>query len=237
VILLILAQPVSQIQFPVNTVSLPALSSTQTDAAEFGAYYQNMVQLVIFLSMPIVVFLGLFGDVVVNLVLGPQWVKAIPVFQVLAVGAFIEPLVHTTGPAMVAYGKTREYFRLGVVNSGSFIACIGMGSLWGTIGVACGYAFGMYIAFMACILYGLSHTPIKINAVVKKIGATSLCSVLAGLTICCFRWWIGWEIGFPLFLLFLAGGVMGYLVLWMMIPGGPEMLRGYLHYCKKLGKQ
>jgi PST family polysaccharide transporter len=233
----LIARPVSQIQFPVNTVALPALSSMQGDAAEFGQYYQNMVQLVLFFSMPIVVFLAVLADVVVNVVLGPQWERSIPLFQAIAVGSFIEPIVHTTGPPMVAYGKTKEYLRLGVLNAGALIACIAVGSVWGTMGVACGYASAMYLAFAACMVYGLSHAPVRRGAVLRSIGATSLCSILAGLVICYVRWLIGWDVGILSFLGLLCCGVLAYLLLWVMTPGGVRMLAGYLLYIRRRGSQ
>ena len=91
-------------------MALPALSALQSEPSEFCSYFQKMVHLLTFVCMPVVVFLAVFADVIVDLILGPQWLKAVPIFQIFAIGAFIEPIVHTVGPAMVAAGKTGEYF-------------------------------------------------------------------------------------------------------------------------------
>lgn len=57
--------------------------------------------------MPVVAFIALFGDVIVGLLLGPKWMNAVPIFQVLAVGAFVEPLVHVADPALSIWENER----------------------------------------------------------------------------------------------------------------------------------
>jgi len=222
--------PVNQIQYPVNAVALPTLSALQTDLCKFRAYYERMVQLLTFFSMPVVAFLALFADVIVGLLLGPKWANAIPIFRVFAVGAFVAPIVHTTGPAMVALGKTREYFRLGVINALSLLFFLVIGSFWGAMGVAIGYSISVYLAVVACFVYGLRHTPIRIVSLLRILVRNIFFSFLPALVLLFARYAMGWLFH-PLWLVFffLAGTLM-YLGLWSVIPEGRRMLRDYWHY-------
>jgi len=233
----LIAQPVSQVQFPVNTVALPVLSSIQGDPQQFRAYYENMIQFVLFVSMPVVVFLGIFADVIIHLLLGPQWLGAIPIFQILAVGAFIEPIVHTTGPPMIAIGKTKEYFKLGLINSISLIVFVVLGSFWGTPGVAWGYSAGMYCAFIACMVYGLRQSPVKITPVLLKIATTAFCTIITGLSVIYFRYLFGWNMNLIAFFAFLLSGTFLYFSLWSIMPGGRLLLRNYMTFSKSVFKR
>lgn len=224
--------PVSQIQYPVNTVGLPALSALQTEPSEFRAYYENMVHLLTFFSMPVVAFLALFADVIVGLLLGPKWTNAVPIFRVLAVGAFVAPLVHTAGPAMVALGRTREYFRLGMINGFSLLCCLSIGSFWGTMGVAIGYSISVYLAVFACLIYGLKHTPVCIALLLRRLISNCFCSLLTALVFLCIRYAIGWFFQPIWITLFLIAGVLMYLGLWSVVPGGKRMLWDYWDYAR-----
>ena len=129
--------PIGQIQQPVNTVALPALSALQIEPIAFDAYFDKMVRFLLFLCMPGVVFLTVFADKFIFILLGPNWDSAIPIFQILAIGAFIEPAVVTVGPAMLAAGKSGQYFRIGLLESGLRLGCLITGSFWGALGIAC----------------------------------------------------------------------------------------------------
>lgn len=72
------------------------------------------------MATPIIVFAFVFRDLMVALLLGPNWTQAVPNFRILAFGAFIEPISQLVGPSLLDYGKTKEYFLLGLVSSLAF---------------------------------------------------------------------------------------------------------------------
>ncbi len=224
--------PVTQIQFPVNTVALPALSALQTEPSKFRDYSEKMLHLLTFFSMPVVAFLALFADVIIDLLLGPKWKSAVPIFQALAIGAFVEPIVHALGPPLVAFGKTKEYFNLGIMNAISLVFCMALGSYWGAIGVAFGHSIGIYLAMAACLFYGLRQTPIRIVPLLRRLLLNSFCSFLTALILLCLRYVVGWSIQLYWLPFFAIGGTLIYLGLWLLIPGGKEMLGIYWKYAK-----
>jgi O-antigen/teichoic acid export membrane protein len=223
----LMALPVSQIQYPVNTVSLPALSALQRDPVEFRAYVENMVRLVTFAVMPGIAFMALYSDVIISLLLGPKWLGAIPLFQVLAVGAFVEPVVHAVGPVLVAIGDTKRYFRLGMINAVALIACLGIGGLFDAIGVAAGYSAATYVALIVCFTYGLKGTPIQIRRLLLIVLLSAATSILTAVVFLWIRYVIGWHFAPPWLIPFFLGGLALYLGLWLLIPGGRGMLASY----------
>ena len=229
----LISLPVSQIQYPVNTVALPALSALQREPTEYQEYFEKMIQLLSFISMPVVVFLALFADVVVRLLLGSNWMSAVPIFQALAFGAFVEPIVHAVGPAMVACGRTKEYFRLGMINAVSLILCLIVGSMAGAIGIAIGYSVAVYLSLAACFGYGLRKTSISIIPIVSKVMVCCLISILSASVMLGVRYLIGWDF-LPQWLpLFVIGGAIIYMGLWSFVPGGRQMLWQYWNYSRQ----
>lgn len=223
----LVALPVSQIQYPVNTIALPALSVLQGEPSEFRIYYEKMLHFLTFFSMPVVAFVALFGDMIVGLLLGPKWMNAVPIFQVLAVGAFVEPLVHTAGPALVASGRTKEYFRIGAINALALLCCLIIGSFWGTIGVAIGYAVSVYLAVFVSLVYGLRHTPVRIAPLLRSLIPNCFYSLLTAFVFFCVRYALGWSLQLLWLPFFAIAGASMYLGLWLAVPGGRNRLWSY----------
>ena len=214
----LIRMPTSQIQYPVNTVALPALSALQTDPCKFRAYHENMLQLLSFLCMPVIVFLALFADIITDLLLGPKWIKLIPIFQILAIGSFIEPVVATVGPAMVAYGRVKEYFQVGLASTLLLLLCIGTGCLAGdTIGVAIGFSISSYLTLIVCLIYGLRHTPIRSFQFLLIIVPALVCSLCTGLVLLGFRNCIGWVTSPISLFLFAPTGTIIYIGFWIIL--------------------
>lgn len=228
----LIALPVAQIQFPINSVALPALSALQTEPSKFRDYFEKMLHLLTFFSMPIVAFLAIFGDVIINLLLGPQWTKAVGIFQVLAIGAFVEPVVHAVGPALVATGKTREYFRMGLINALSLLFCLSLGSFWGAMGVAVGHTIAVYLALIVSLSYGLRQTPIEILPLLRRVVTNCCCSLLTALVLIFLRYMVGWSFMPKWLVLFMIGGGGTYIGLWLLVPGGRQVLLNYWNYTK-----
>ena len=180
--------------------------------------------------MPVVAFIALFGDVIVGLLLGPKWMNAVPIFQVLAVGAFVEPLVHAAGPALVAYGRTREYFRMGLINALSLLCCLTIGSFWGTMGVAIGRSTAVYLALVVCLVYAFKNTPVRIAPLLRRLVPNCFYSLLTFLVLLCARYAVGWVFLPQWLTLFVFGGASIYLGLWSVLPRGRRMLWDYWNY-------
>lgn len=226
--------PISQLENPVKTVALPSLSALQSDPAAFRTYFEKTLRWLAFVCMPAVVFLAIFADMVVGLVLGAQWKEAVPVFRILAIGAFADPVAHAAGPAIIALGKTKEYFKLGLINATTMLCCIAAGAPWGALGVATGYAVASYLAVVVCFAYGLRNTPIQIFSLAGNLIPASICSLMAGGIVLYIRHLAGWQVAVPWLFLFGVAGAAVYLLTWLLIPGGKQVLGEYLALVRSL---
>ncbi len=79
--------------------------------------------------------------------LGGQWLAVEPILRLLAVAGVFQTLAYVGYWVYVAHGLTRELLRYTVVTVSIKITCILVGSIWGVLGVAWGYAIAPVIAW------------------------------------------------------------------------------------------
>jgi O-antigen/teichoic acid export membrane protein len=143
----ILMLPLRQINTPVFAVALPAFSRIHDDHERFARYYLRTMNLIMWISAPLIGFLFIAAEPVINVVLGPQWREAAVVFQFLSIGALTQPLYNSTGLVFVSRGHANRLFKLAVyifpVIVGSFL----VGLPFGIKGVALCYSVVLLIIF------------------------------------------------------------------------------------------
>ncbi len=173
--------PITQLRGPLNTVAMPALSALQDQPGRYSDFYRHYVFLLAFFSMPLVVFLFVYVDEVILLVLGDQWIAAGVIFQLLAVAAFIQPVGGTSGVVLITMGQTRKYFVLGVVNAILTVIGYAIGIRWGVTGVAISYIIVNYVTFVPALYWAFRQTPVKLSSFLSEISYPIVFSGVSGL--------------------------------------------------------
>ena len=137
----------NQLRAPITTVAVPVLSRLQGE----GARYWDFVCVgQIGLGYTIVVVLSFIigGAVPVTaLLLGPQWGEAAPVLSLLAVAAVFNTLNYGSYWVYISRGITGPLFRFNLVSVAIKVAGILIGSQWGILGVAVGYAIAATLSW------------------------------------------------------------------------------------------
>lgn len=136
----LLMLPLRQLNAPVGAVAVPALSRLQNDPERHARFYLRMINVIMWISAPLIGFLFLAAEPVVVLALGQQWRDAAAVFQILALCALTQPLYNTTGWLFISRGRTDQLLRLGLVISPAVIGSFAIGLPFGITGVALGYS-------------------------------------------------------------------------------------------------
>ena len=130
----------NQLRTPITSVAVPILSRLQAE----GARYWDFVRVgQVGLGYTIVVVLAFVigaSAPVTALLLGPPWAAAAPVLSLLAVAAVFQTLNSASYWVYISKGITGALFRYNLVSVTIKVACILIGSQWGVIGVAFGYA-------------------------------------------------------------------------------------------------
>jgi len=223
----LITMPISQIQSPLDYVAIPALCAVQSDVGKYRRYYTKIISVLCFIYMPIVVYIAIFSESIIRLLLGEKWLQSAMILRVIAVASFFQPVVNTAGTVMVTFGMTRRYFYWGVMNAAWFITAFSIGNKWGALGVASAYAIGSYLTILPSLWYSFQDTPLSIYLFFKAIFIPTIASIVMGFVLIVYfrNNFISLNI-FDMTLSFIIA-VITYFISWIMLPGGKKILHGY----------
>jgi len=216
--------PVGFLTEPVNTVAQPALRVLHDDAQRYREYYKKIVKSLSFASMPLMVFLFLFAQEIILMLLGEKWMKAIVFFKIFALAGFIRPSIGTSGFVMITCGKTRRYMYVGILNSLSIIIGIGVGLIWGAEGVALGHVIANYILLIPVAHIAFKDTPITVGLFLSSILPAVICSLAMGIVLTIFSSLHFFHSNFTVIAASLPVALVSYLAAWMVMPDGKARL-------------
>jgi PST family polysaccharide transporter len=143
--------PITQLHGPIGQVMVPLLSRLQGDPNRYRLTYLKTVSLMMACSQPGIVFAIVFADDVFNILMGPVWAGASPIFQWLGVAALHQVMSSTTGWLYLSQGRGAELFSIGTAGSVVTVASFAAGLPWGAVGVAAAYSVVNYVVLVPLI--------------------------------------------------------------------------------------
>lgn len=175
--------PVTQINEPITSVAIPALSSLQDDDNAFKAYFLKTLTILVTVTLPISVLVIIFSKQIVLLMLGDQWIDAVPIFQYLAISMIVQPVGNTVGWLYIAKGQTNKMLRYGFWGILLIIFSFFAGLPWGPKGIALAYSIAIWIWILPCLHFACTVAPVRLRDILNSIKYPFICSVLSGLII------------------------------------------------------
>lgn len=97
--------PANQISNVISQVLFPAYSKLQDQIDKLREAYLKVMQIVLFVSLPVSGFTLVFASDFTRIVLGDNWMPLVPALQVLAIYGGLRALGATTGALFLALGK------------------------------------------------------------------------------------------------------------------------------------
>lgn len=233
----IMMLPISQIRRPLEIVATPALSRIQGEPERYRRYYAEMVRGLAFITMPIMAVLLILAHEVIYVVLGSQWLGAVPIFQVLCVNALIQPVASTWGMVMISMGLSYRFMRWGAISSGITVLSFFVGLPWGGFGMAISYTITTYLLVIPTILYCFRGTPVSLGTFLSSIRLPLFATLVMSIAMALVQGALllvpeGISIACSL----LVGGV-SYLLTMRLLPGGRELLHSMWSHFRLLTKR
>jgi O-antigen/teichoic acid export membrane protein len=136
----LLLLPVQQINAPISSVVVPALSRLQDQPERFARFYYRALGAMIFLGMPIICFLLADARQVILVMLGHKWLPVVVLFQTLGVAAFMGTFNVAGGWIYSALGQTGRRLGQQLFTCPITVAAFFVGLRWGVVGVAASYS-------------------------------------------------------------------------------------------------
>ena len=219
--------PLQQVFTPLLGVAVSGLSRIRHDAPVFRAYVRRSVLPVLAATLPALAFVTVTAEPVVRVLLGDQWLGAIPLLQWMAAAAFLRCFSKVAQWLFLAEGRTRLQLRWGLLSTPLFVVAAVVGVQWGAVGAAAGF-FAATAALlgpeMAVALHG---STVRARDLVRAAWRPVVGSVAAGVAVMLAGPWLpGGVFGTLTASAALFGGV--YAALWVGLPGGVEATRDVL---------
>lgn len=227
--------PIQQINSPITSVALPALSSLQSEPKRYSKFYYKAILSISSLGMPMVGFLLASADKVILTLLGKQWLGAVPIFQFLMPAAFNATIGVGLGWAYQSLGLVDRQLRWGIVSSILNVILFVIGVRWGAIGVAAAYGLSRPIFLVAGFTYCYKGTPLRLMELLKTLFQPAFASFGAAVAL----------IGINKLLLTGINDVIAlvidfflycllYFAIWIVLPNGKNTLFDMLRTAKAL---
>jgi PST family polysaccharide transporter len=217
--------PINQLSFPVLTVGESALSRLQHDPEKYRRYYRKLLSILSFFTMPLVLFLAVYAEAFVRVALGERWLGATPIFQVLAIAALLRPAAATAGAVVLTCGHSRRFFWLGLFTSVAMVLGFVAGIPWGPVGIAWGNVWSVYLLLVPKLYWSFKRTPVSVGLFFSTIAKPLGASLLMGMILALLKQAGLVQGALQELVLGVVAGILVYLGLWMIMPGGRLELR------------
>lgn len=207
--------PITQITGPITSIAIPVLSHLKEQPERYRRYYLKGIRVIAYASFLMITSLLVLSSEIFQLVLGDQWVEAVPIFRVLAIASFFQPIGSTVGWLYISLGQSKRMAFWGIITSPLVMLSFVVGIYWGAIGVAIAYAICSTLLIYPQIIFATKKSPISQFDVYRVISRPFLLSIFFGFFIASFNHFINVDSLFLNIVYSLSGGLfMLGIVAW-----------------------
>lgn len=227
-----------QVYFPLFDVAVSSFSRTLHNTNLYRSYCRKGLMLLFSLCMPALGFSFIEAQNVLLLLLGSQWLSAVPLFRVLCVGIFVGSMYRVTKWLYVSAGQTQQQFRWGLIHTPIMIISLAIGSQWGAFGVAVGYTVGICLLTYPSVAFCLKTSPLTGKDFFGAVACPGFSSIGAAVILYqCKQILPSFDNLIITLLISFTIFLISYISFWLMFPGGRKAIAEVLQNLKQLRKK
>lgn len=200
--------PVTNISSALNKVSFPLFASIQDDDVRLKRVYKQLMQMVVFIISPVLIFLGVLAEPTFRLLFTEKWLPAVPYFQILCVVGILYPIHVYNLNILLVKGRSDLFLKLEVIKKILIVLTIIFSIQFGIIALLYGQVFTSIGAFLINTHYTgkfINYTALQQS---KDIIPSILLSGLSGGAIFILDYYLNLQ-GQMDIIRILAGGLVG----------------------------
>jgi PST family polysaccharide transporter len=226
----LLMLPIRQVNTPLTSVALPALSRLQFDPIAYRRFFLRAVALAAMFTAPIVLFAFAAADDIILLVLGDQWIESTGIFRLLMPAALVGAINMVPGWLCVSLGRAGVQLRWALWSAPFVVAGFAVGLIWGAEGVAASFSVTFTIALAVFVRMACKGSPVSSGDIVRAISRGFLAASVASAAVLALKWSVDLGEVHLLARLLLSGMVFSvvYLGVFCGVPGGVRQVRSTL---------
>jgi PST family polysaccharide transporter len=166
----LLLVPLNNINIPLYSVALPALSRLADTEMRYRAAVRGLFDKLAMVTMPAAALVAVTGDWLTNLLFGASWNAAAPVVCCFGATAIVQPIVMAAGLLYLPINRSRELFRSTLIDASICIALFAAGLPFGAFGVAAAFAAGSFVIRMPLSFWlATRRGPVQMRDLVSSV--------------------------------------------------------------------
>lgn len=175
----LLMTPLNQVRSPSTSVALPVLTRAGDDERFVRILVSGQLALCLPLGIALAVVVGA-AEPAVEIFLGDGWGSVVPLLQLMAVAGLLQTLAFVGYWAYLARALTGSLLRYSVVSALIKVACIVVGSTWGLVGIAAGYAVAPALSWPISLWWLSRASGLRVRGLYAGAAKVLLVAVPAG---------------------------------------------------------
>ena len=140
--------PVNILTTVMTKVTYPLLSSIQSEKERISSVYRQIMRMAFFVTCPLMFGAAAIAYPLFELVLGNEWLAAVPYFQILCLSSIFYPIHAFNLNVFKVYGRSELFLKLEIVKKGLVIAGLLIGFQFGIKGLVWSSVICNYIALL-----------------------------------------------------------------------------------------
>lgn len=228
--------PTTELAAPINRAVFPGYAKLAQDRAHLREAFCKVIGVLALFALPAGLGIAVLADPIVRVVLGPNWLEAIPLVQLLAIYGSIMVLNTNTGFVYLALGKPGLMTAWSAANAVILLIFLVLGTLYfGLIGAAWAFVLTQALLVPCNYFVLMRHIELPVRRMAALlwrplIGALLLVPLLSLVQIVWPSPQLVWEGIFRLLLLVALGAVSYGAVAWGLwrLSGKPAGGEQYL---------
>ncbi len=172
--------PVEGLNSAVGEVAFSALSRVRNDPPRFRNYFLKGYSLILAMTLPVTIGVGLFAPELIAVLLGPKWKEAGQIFRLLSPTILVFALINPIGWLVFSLGMIGRSLKVASVLAPVVICGYIIGLPYGPKGVAFSYSAAMLLWVIPHIAWGVHGTVVSFRDIAVAASRPLISGVVAG---------------------------------------------------------
>ncbi|MDE3743496.1 lipopolysaccharide biosynthesis protein [Maribacter polysaccharolyticus] len=122
----------------VSKVTYPMFAQLQDDTSKLSKIFRSLLRISFFIIAPLMLGLAAIAEPLFDLILGHEWLAAVPYFQVLSLAAMLFPIHAFNVNVLKVYGRSDIFLFLDIIKKSFLVLALIIGFQFGVIGMIWG---------------------------------------------------------------------------------------------------
>jgi len=226
------ALPSDQVDEPLASVAIPALSRLVGADDRYRQAYLRMLEKVMLLTLPPLTWMIVTADWLVELILGRHWDYTGTILVFVGIGVLLQPVINTFGWLFISQGRSRDMLHWAAVNAPISLLTILVGLPWGAAGVAASFGFGRLLVVTPVSYWIVGRSgPVRTSDLFRCTAPFLLAAISSALGVLTFRTLE--LVANPIVGLTLAAAIITTIMLsvLLLIPSSRNALKDIRRIC------